>query len=302
MRWLVALIVFLVPVVITPGFSFYFDVVPKAAILLGGVTLLLLSGAFTPSAYQSFVDSRFGRPLCVGFLASFVTTLAATAMSIDPLAAWNGSNWRRFGALQQIAVIVGAMLLSSVCAQSTSLRAAVLRAICVAGIVAAAYGIIQYFGLDPILPPTSYQAGEGPFRIVRPPGTLGHSDYFGAWLLWPFFVGAALFLTEQGTSWKRFGLLTLFVTGTSIVLTGSRGAIVGLAVGLTIYAVLARVRIRTVAAVLLPGDSCSLDYSLCRQPVRVCARELTGLVKIEPAARGHFCGAIPCACRSIVHG
>jgi putative inorganic carbon (hco3(-)) transporter len=171
-------------------------------------------------------------------------------MSIDPLAAWNGSNWRRFGALQQIAVIVAAMLLSSVCAQSAALRAAVLRAICAAGIVAAAYGIIQYFGLDPILPPTGYQAGEGLFRIVRPPGTLGHSDYFGAWLLWPFFVRAALSLTEERKSWKRFGLLTLFVTGTSLVLTGSRGAIVGLAVGLTFYAALARVRVRTIAAVL----------------------------------------------------
>jgi O-antigen ligase len=171
-------------------------------------------------------------------------------MSIDPLAAWNGSNWRRFGALQQIAVVVAAMLLSSVCAQSAPLRAAVLRAICASGVVAATYGIIQYFGMDPILPPASYEAGQGIFRIVRPPGPLGHSDYFAAWLLWPFFMGAAMSLTEERKSWKRFGLLSLFVTGTSLVLTGSRGAILGLAVGLTIYAAMARVRVRTVSAVL----------------------------------------------------
>jgi O-antigen ligase len=106
-------------------------------------------------------------------------------------------------------------------------------------------------GLDPILPPASYQAGEGSFRIVRPPGTLGHSDYFGAWLSWPFFAGAASFLTEERATWKSFGFLTVFVAGTAIILTGSRGAVVGLTAGLTIYAALAQVRICTVAVVLL---------------------------------------------------
>jgi len=172
-------------------------------------------------------------------------------MSIEPLVSWNGSNWRRFGALEQIGVIVGALLLSALCVQSVTLRTMVLRAICVAGLIAATYGVIQYFGLDPFLPSASYQVGEEPFRIVRPPDTLGHSGYFDAWLLWPFFVGAALFLTEEFAPWKRFGILTLFIVGISIILTGSRGAMVGLAVGMTVYAVLARVRIRNVAVVLL---------------------------------------------------
>jgi hypothetical protein len=178
-----------------------------------------------------------------------VTALAATVLSVDPLAAWNGSNWRRFGALEQTTVILAAWLLSAVCAQSAALRTTVLRSICVAGMIAATYGVFQYFGLGPILPPASYQAGEGFFRIVRPPGTLGHSDYFGAWLLWPFFVGAATFLTEDRACWKRFGILTVFVAGTAIIFTGSRGAVVGLTAGITIYAVLARVRIRTALVV-----------------------------------------------------
>src|SRR5260370_1023335 len=65
----------------------------------------------------------------------------------------------------------------------------VLRATICGGIVAAIYGIAQYFGWDPFLPAASYQAGEGPFTIVRPPGTLGHADYFATYLL--FVVGAA---------------------------------------------------------------------------------------------------------------
>ena len=249
--FLIILVVVLTPLAIAPGFSFYFDVIPKTAILLGGVALLLLTCAFRPSAFEGFADSRFGRPLSLGYLASIVTALAATAMSVDPLSAFNGSNWRRFGALEQMAVILAAFLLSALCAKSATLRTVVLRSICVAGMIAATYGVIQYFGLDPILPPAAYHAGEGPFRIVRPPGTLGHSDYFGAWLLWPFFVGTTSFLTEDRVSWRVFGLLTLLVAGTAIILTGSRGAVLGLAAGLTIYAVLAKVRIRTLAVVLL---------------------------------------------------
>jgi hypothetical protein len=116
MSFLIILVVAMTPLAIWPGFSFYFDVVPKIAILLCGVALLLLTCAYTPSAFEGFSRSRFGRPLTLGYLAPMVTTIAAAAMSADPLAAWNGSNWRRFGALEQIAVILAAWLLSALCA------------------------------------------------------------------------------------------------------------------------------------------------------------------------------------------
>jgi len=56
---------------------------------------------------------------------------------------------------------------------------------------------------DPLLSATSYQAGRGRLRIVRPPGTLGHADYFAAWLVAVFFRGtgpAAMGSRDLGAS------------------------------------------------------------------------------------------------------
>jgi hypothetical protein len=133
MHILVAMVLLLAPPAIAPGFSFYFDVVPKTVILLGGAALLLLVTALKPAALIEFSSSRFGRLLCLGSIGSIAVVLAATVLCYEPLAAWNGSNWRQFGRLEQIALIVGATLLSALCSQSESLRSKVLKAICVAG-------------------------------------------------------------------------------------------------------------------------------------------------------------------------
>ena len=70
----------------------------------------------------------------------------------------------------------------------------ICAALSVSGLAAGLYATLQYFGADPLLPQAAYQAGEGPFRIVRPPATLGHSDYLGVFLLWAAFAGVAVAL------------------------------------------------------------------------------------------------------------
>jgi hypothetical protein len=56
MPFFMILVVVLMPLAIAPGFSFYFDVVPKKAILLSGVALFLLTSAFRAAAFKA---SRF---------------------------------------------------------------------------------------------------------------------------------------------------------------------------------------------------------------------------------------------------
>jgi tetratricopeptide (TPR) repeat protein len=78
------------------------------------------------------------------------------------------------------------------------------------------YTIAQYLGIDPLLPSSAYQSGEGPFRIVRPPATLGHADYAAVWLLFVIFCSPRWLLP---------------VAAFALLLTGTRSALVGLVAG-----------------------------------------------------------------------
>jgi hypothetical protein len=111
------------------------------------------------------------------------------------------------------------------------------------GGVAALYGIAQYFGWDPWLPAKAYQAGEGPFTIVRPPGPLGHADYFAAWLLMVTFFALALSRLEKAR-WARLaatGVAVLVII--ALVLNGTRSALLGLLIGMIVLVILNRPRV-----------------------------------------------------------
>src|SRR5438105_1097234 len=170
MRWPAAFTALAIPLAFAPGLFFYYDVTPKVAALLGAAALLLLWTAAKPVTSLSFMTSRFGRwngALTAGFI--LLTIFAAAASPVVSLA-WQGSNWRRWGAVEQIAAVICAFLLAALARSSLSHLLAILRGLCAVGVLAAIYGIAQYFGLDPFLNPATYLVGEGSYQIVRPPG------------------------------------------------------------------------------------------------------------------------------------
>jgi hypothetical protein len=126
-----------------------------------------------------------------------------------------------------------------------------LRAIAVAGCLAAVYGISQYFGWDPWLSARAYRAGEGIWTIVRPPGTMGHADYFAAYLVFVVFAGVTLVAGENG-AWKYLGWGAVALGSIAIVLSGTRGASLGEGAGALFLAIRLRPRISIarVAAVM----------------------------------------------------
>src|SRR5689334_21042596 len=168
MRAIVVLTCVVMPLAILPGFSFFHDVIPKTVIVLIAAAAALLIMARDPGAIAGIVSHRYGRWFIGLLSAAAGITLISTVFSTHPELAWDGSDWRRFGAVTQVAIMILAMAIAVAAARDGSIRELFLRSLCISGTVAALYGVVQYFGWDPFLPASEYNAGEGVFRIVRP--------------------------------------------------------------------------------------------------------------------------------------
>ena len=66
-----------------------------------------------------------------------------------------------------------------------------------AGGIASVYAILQYCGLDPLIPRSFYTLGSS--AAVRPPATLTQATYFATFLL-PRYFERGRFPLERGTS------------------------------------------------------------------------------------------------------
>jgi O-antigen ligase len=282
----IAAVLALTPLLILPAFFFYYDVTPKVAVALIGIAiglLIFLCNSTFNRARWLWTDP-VGRCFCLVAAAQVVSLLLSTFFSSHPALSWNGGNWRRFGLVSQTAAVVLGFLIAATCSES-GLRI-LLRAIAASGTAAALYGIFQYFGVDPILPAASYHVGEGVMTIVRPPSTLGHADYFAGYLLYVVFAGAALAATESKAAWKILGAAAAASGSLAIVLSGTRGALLGLAAGVVSLWIWKRPRLRRRHAVLAAGlCAVGLLFYLSPAGLKVRAREQWALEDLHGGAR-----------------
>jgi O-antigen ligase len=198
-----------IALILTPGLLFYFDVTPKLLVLL-------------VAAGVSLVPMRRSRLMGL-VLLTLISLAVSTALSPNPALSFYGTRWRQYGALAQAAVLMFAWALSA----QTERIGTILRVISAAGALTALYGIAQYFGWDPILPAAAYHIGEGIWTIVRPPSTLGYVSYFATWLLFVVFLSLAV----PGRFAKACASLALI----AMLLTGTRAAFLGFAVGAVVW-------------------------------------------------------------------
>lgn len=226
MAIILCLVAGLLPVIITPGLLFYFDVTPKVLVLLMGASAVLLVGVRRKT-------SLLAPGRLFGFAVLFQTAalVAATVWSTHPALSFTGSNWRRFGAVTQIAVLLLALAASAAFAGRKDALLWLTRTVAASGCVISLYAVLQYFGIDFFLPATSYHAGEGTFAIVRPPGTLGHADYLASYLLCVFFSGLALSRIEERRILRLAGFGCALLSGIAVILSGTRSAWLGLLAG-----------------------------------------------------------------------
>ncbi len=243
-----ALTAFFAPLALTPHLLFYYDITPKIAFLLLGAAIALALTFKELDSLRAFCGTPYGGLYAAATGAGIALAGIATLLSAHPGLAWNGSTWRRMGGLTECATFIAALWIAACALRSTERMAWLLRAICAAGLLSALYGIAQYFGWDPFLPKAGYEAGEGVYRIVRPPGTLGHSDYFAAFLLWPVFLGIGLWRDERDSAFRILGASTAATGSIAILLSGSRGAVLGLIAGVFVLAAVLRPSMRAAAA------------------------------------------------------
>ena len=111
----------------------------------------------------------------------------------------------------------------------------ILRGISAGALLAATYGIAQYFGWDPLLPASAYHIGEGVWTIVRPPGTLGYTSYYAVWLVMACFASLASLESDTDVTWRLIGGASALLSACAILLSGTRAAYLGLLAGAGIW-------------------------------------------------------------------
>jgi O-antigen ligase len=241
MALLLALTIALMALILAPGFSFYFDITPKLVVLLAGTAIVLVCVPL-PDGRGSVRHPVF-RIFSILLVLNLLSLALSTALSARPGLSLFGTNWRRYGSVIQGAILLFTWLVAMVCAGRPERVKTVLRGIVVAGAVSAVYGIAQYFGWDPLLPAAAYHLGEADYVIVRPPGTLGYASYFATWLLLVVFLGRALAAMEDSIAWRRFAIGVTPLAGFAMLLTGTRAAILGLAVGGVVWMAIKKARV-----------------------------------------------------------
>lgn len=225
MAFLEALTLGLIALILAPGYFFYFDITPKTVVLLVGTAGLLILAVRRRDL--SGGPQLFGMLL----LLNAGSLALSTAFSVNRSLSLYGSTWRSFGAAIQSVAMLLAWLVAWHCAGRPDRARVILRAVSVAGIISAAYGIAQYFGWDPLLSKSTYTIGEGVWSIVRPPGTLGYASYFATWLLLTVFLSLALAKMEAGRFWKAVAWSATTLALFAMLLTGTRAAVLGLIAG-----------------------------------------------------------------------
>jgi O-antigen ligase len=245
-----------IALILLPGFLFHFDVTPKLTALLAGTSLCLLFFRKNYVHLRAFVTNRRGLLFTGLLLGELAWASVAAAASSSPQLALYGASWRRLGLITFAAVVVLSLLCAARMSGSPSQICGFLRVVVLTGLPLSTYGILQYFGVDPLIPAQTYRAGEGQFEIVRPPGSFGHADYFATWLVFVVFAAVTVIRVDSNRWMRIAGGTTAAVTTIAIVLTGTRAALLGLVAGIVVLTVLRvlppkRVAIASIAAIAI---------------------------------------------------
>ncbi len=251
-------------------------VLPKFVILLVGSSALLLLLAvtfFSAGAHSNPFRSNLTKIVCLYFIAVAVSTLFGVA----PVTSLFGSHFNYMGLITRICFFIFYISLIVGIGASEHRLVLALWVVSAAGFLVALYAVAQSLGFDPFVSRFVYTfaSPEGP--IVRVSSSLGHSNYLGNFLLYTTPVSAGLAFAARG--WARlFAVMTTLLSMAAIAFSGTRGAWIGIIVGVGVFAFL---ELRGAAPGFLPTRNRRVVFAV----VAISAVLLFSIIVISPASR-----------------
>ncbi len=220
----------LAPLALLPGVFISHDVIPKVLILTVTAAAILVLMEKWAGSLPLLWSQPAGRAFLVLLLAQVASLAVSTLFSSQIPLSVGGTVWRRFGLLGQTATLVIAVAIVALAASTAAWFRILFRSIAIAGGLAAAYGVLQYFNFDPFLERRLY-AIDYFGGIARPPSTMGHALYFSAYLVPVLFIAVASAIDEIDRRWKRIHAIVAVLTAAAIVLSATRSAMLAAIAG-----------------------------------------------------------------------
>src|SRR4051812_12160418 len=110
MHVLVPLTAALVPLIMSPGLLFHFDITPKVALLLIAVSAILVRPAALQENLASVLSTSYGKWFSAILLLQLISFATSAFFSTDRWLSIDGSEWRRLGLYTFAAVVFFAVV------------------------------------------------------------------------------------------------------------------------------------------------------------------------------------------------
>jgi O-antigen ligase len=231
------LVVVLVPLVFsTAVFRIY--VLPKLLVLLLGATAVVVLTALAGVGHSKSKFVQLLRSKQVLLVTLYMVVVAmATLFGVSPLASLMGSSPIAMGLMTRLCFLALFVGLIVGVGRDEARLPVLLWAMALTGLVASAYASLQFFGRDPFLSPSAYTFDSAEGGVLRVPGTLGHSNYLGNFLLYTTPLSVGLALASRGRA-RRIAVAGAALSIAAIAFSGTRGAWLGAIVGALTFSLL----------------------------------------------------------------
>lgn len=237
--WLTLSLLVSIPIAFDTKLHRTYAILKLVLLLVGAAALIpLIALRALGTAQQRIRLSRlFKSPHVIIATLYLLVVISSTMVSSDPTASLFGHFYNQMGLVTRFCFFVCFISLIVGIDKNQRRLEAALWAMSFCGFLVSAYAAAQFFGYDPFLPSFLYTSDSAAGPVVRVISTLGHADYLGNFLLYTAPLTAGLAIATRGRARVlASGATTLSVI--AIVVSGTRGAWVGLISGFVLFVIL----------------------------------------------------------------